>query len=411
MAARAWQKQSDSLIKVQKRGTNLEGMIRSLLGWSGGRVVYDGARGYDLQVDAVFPSAESPQVVVSTTYTDPDTRGHSNENKLQLKVGELTLLKGAYPDLKVVLAIGGDGNAWLAYVLKAFRFFFDEVLFLWEKEDLGRLKIIGSSPSSVSEKHRNFWRTLHHDRTSRTLATQGTPPPRCSVRYTIMDALKAQVPVVHNPSLIQNPVARLCMRRSFDLGGAEWDNYVKQQWQRIEMSRNYFNPVEAAVELSLTGAHLDFDGGIARDVPVPSLLHDLGLTETQVSEDFVLHSQKLRQPVYIQCKASGGGRKQHGKNIQNRAKEQTTRSIFYTCSSPDGARLVWKSKRFHWIAVLDGDWGVTRREPLKYIHMLQLAGYDKLLCAKDLLTPDLRVRTEDNPLSRYLVDVLDCKRK
>src|SRR5205085_2913963 len=107
-----------------------------------------------------------------------------------------------------------------------------------------------------------------------------------------------------NPSLIRNEIARLCMRRSFDQGGAEWRSFLRENWGSIEMSRNYFNPVEAAIEITLTEAGLDFQGGVARDVPVRSLLHDLGMTETSVSEDFVLHSEKFGQPVYIQGKAS-----------------------------------------------------------------------------------------------------------
>lgn len=132
------------------------------------------------------------------------------------------------------------------------------------------------------------------------------------------------------------------------------------------------------------------------------------MPETKVSEDFVLFSKALQQPVYIQCKASGGGRRQHGKNIQNRTKEQTTRGLLYTCSSPDREALTWRAKRFHWIAVLDGDWGVTRSEPLKYVHMLQLAGYDQLFPAESLVTDGLSVRRSDNPLLRYLVHELQC---
>src|SRR5690606_28847384 len=100
---------------------------------------------------------------------------------------------------------------------------------------------------------------------------------------------------------------------------------------RMEMARSYFNPVEAVTELVLTKSGLSFEGGVARDVQVPSLLHDFGMTTTKMSEDFLLFSEALQMEVRIQCKTSGGGRKQHGKNIQNRAKEQIARSIFYRC--------------------------------------------------------------------------------
>jgi hypothetical protein len=175
------------------------------------------------------------------------------------------------------------------------------------------------------------------------------------------------------------------------------------------MSRNYFNPVEAAVEITLNESRLAFRGGVARDVAVPSLLHDLGMRGTSVSEDFVLHSTALDMPVYVQCKASGGGRAQHGKNIQNRTKEQITRGLLYSCRSTGRGVIEWHPKRFHWIGILDGNWGAERRQPLKYIHMLQLAGYDKLFGANDLLTPEGNVKRQDNPLARYLVDELKCR--
>jgi hypothetical protein len=112
-------------------------------------------------------------------------------------------------------------------------------------------------------------------------------------------------------------------------------------------------------------------------------------------------------PVYIQCKSSGGGRDQHGKNIQNRTKEQITRSIIYRCGKNDG-EIEWRRKKFHWIAILDGDWGVTKKEPLKYIHMLQLAGYDKIMSANDLLDPNCNVKRKGNPLIEYLTRYLNC---
>ena len=76
------------------------------MGWQGGRVTYDHVRGYTLQVDAAHPSVARPDVIVSVTYTNPDTRGHSNENKLQLKLGELALLKGAFPDSRMRFSSG-----------------------------------------------------------------------------------------------------------------------------------------------------------------------------------------------------------------------------------------------------------------------------------------------------------------
>jgi hypothetical protein len=91
----AWEKQSASLVEVQKRGTGLEATVRKTLRWPNGRIVYDKIHGYKMQIDAAYPNTTAPQIIVSVTYTDPDKRGHSNENKLQLKVGEPALLKAA----------------------------------------------------------------------------------------------------------------------------------------------------------------------------------------------------------------------------------------------------------------------------------------------------------------------------
>lgn len=408
---KAWANQSTSLVEAQKKGGGLEKAVTAMLGWKGGTIIYDNINKYRFQIDAAFPDTTNPELVISITYTDPDKRGHSNENKFQLKVGELVLIKSAYPKCRVVLVLGGTREAWLSYVLNAFQVFFDEVIFLWEEAGQTRLKEIKTNPETVPLKHPTFWESIRQERLSRVIADSSFEIPYSSVRYTVMDALKAQPCIVYNPTLIENEVAQLCLRRSYDADGTEWESYLKQRWHAIEMSRNYFNPVEATVEISLRRAGLKFEGGIARDIMVESLLHDLGMPETKLSEDFILYSKKLKQKVYIQCKASGGGRTQHGKNIQNRAKEQTTRGILYSCRSRDGKDLVWNKKNFHWIGILDGNWGVTRSNPLKYIHLLQMAGYDKLIPASQLLSSNLSVHPcSANSLVRYLVEELHCEK-
>ena len=407
---KAWANQSDSLIAVQKTGGGLEKKVQAALGWKGGRVIYDHTHGYKVQVDAAYPNTKKPEVIMSVTYTDPDLKGHSNENKFHLKVGELALLKFAYPDIKVVLVLGGNEEAWLSYVLKAFEYFFDEVIYLWKEEGFKRLDQIKESHKSVRTRHNKFWKQLHKEWSGLDFYSEKNfNIPNSLFRYKTLDDLKAQTPKVFHPHLIKNEVAQLCMQRSKDYSGAEWDSYLKEHWHKIEMSRNYFNPLESLVEILLTEANLKFEGGVARDVQVPSFLHKLGLNGTRVSEDFVLFSKRLNKKVYIQCKASGGGRQQHGKNIQNRTKEQITRNILYR-SSLKGGNIHLDEKQFHWISVLDGNWSVNAREPFKYIHMLQIAGYDKIYGAQELLLDDeLTPKKENNPLIKHLVDDLDCK--
>lgn len=405
----AWAKQSESLVAVQKTGGRLQKRVRALLDWNGGRLVYDHVNDYSIEVDAVTPVASHPIAIVSVTYTDPDTPGHSNENKLHLKMGELALTKCAYPEVRVVLVIGGSGEAWLKYVLNAFGYFFDDLIFLWESDASSRLRGIRDNPSSVRLRNVKLWHDLRNDWKQILLKPVGQDVPHGQVRYSIADKLRAQSPKVQHPDMIQNEVARLCMQRSHHYAGAEWKSYISDNWANIEMSRNYFNPVEAAVEISLSSAGFKFQGGIAQDVKLPSLLNTLGMTETSLSEDFALYSRKLEMPVYVQCKASGGGRSQHGKNIQNRTKEQIARSILYRCKS-EKQSIIWAPKTFHWVGILDGDWGVSRRQPSKYVHMLQWAGYDKFFEAASLLDSNLNVKQGDrNPLIHYLRSTLDCE--
>lgn len=405
----AWANQSKSLIEVQKFGGRLQRKIRTLLDWNGGRLIYDASNGYSIEVDAVVPSVSTPETIVSVTYTNPDTPGHSNENKLHLKLGELALTKCAYPRVRVVLVIGGTGEAWLKYVLKAFNYFFDEVILLWESSSARRLKAIRDNPLSVQLRNTQLWDDLRNQWRQVALSPVGQDIPSGLVRYAIADVLRAQSPKVHHPNMIHNEVARLCMQRSQHYGGAEWKSYLEDKWANIEMSRNYFNPVEASVEISISSAGLKFRGGVAQDVKLPSLLNTMGMVETSLSEDFVLYSRKSGLPVYIQCKACGGGRSQHGKNIQNRTKEQIARSILYRCIW-EKDNIVLAPKNFHWVGVLDGDWGVNRRQPSKYVHMLQWAGYDKFFEAASLLDGNLNVKRGDtNPLVSYLISALDCE--
>ena len=148
--------------------------------------------------------------------TKPDKPGHSNENKLQLKVGELALLKHTRPELRLVLAIGGTGDAWLPYVLKAFKILYDEVVYLWPLDGANRLAYIADNPSDVPLRHTDFWESLRAAWRSRQTTPEGTEPPFGLVRYRIADILRNQNRIVHDPSLIENEVARLCLQRSKD---------------------------------------------------------------------------------------------------------------------------------------------------------------------------------------------------
>lgn len=401
----AWQNQSKTLVEVQRYGSNLEREVRNILDWDAGRITYDKTNGYKIQVDCAWPSLTSPNVIASVTYSDPDTPGHSNENKLQLKLGELVLLKNCYPELKAVLVLGGTKEAWLPYVLKAFEYFYDQVIFLWEDAGVDQLGKIKLDPNSVTPKHVDFWNSLRqtwHERQQKL--TQGDIPSGL-VRYQVLDALKEEAGCA-TPAEITNQIARYCMQASLASGGTEWNHYRRKNWGAIEMSRSYFNPQEAIVELSLINGDFAYEGGVARDIEVPSLLHELGMNNTKLSEDFTLYSDLLQRPVYIQCKASGGGRAQHGKNIQNRTKEQVARGILYSAKLDAQGSLRFNDAGFHWISILDGNWGVNQSEQYKYLHMLELAGYKKYFGANSLITSNMEIlQGDDNPLIKYLNDI------
>ena len=233
--------------------------------------------------------------------------------------------------------------------------------------------------------------------------------PTGLVRYAVLDQMKSDAGH-SNPQNLANEIARFCMQASYENSGTEWGHYRRENWNAIEMSRSYFNPVEALVEISLQSGDFHYQGGVAKDVEVNSFLHQLGMVNTKMSEDFILYSDKLNRPVYIQCKASGGGRTQHGKNIQNRTKEQVARGILYTSVLDERGSLTFKAPDFHWIGVVDGNWNVTQSEPAKYMHMLQMAGYGEIIAASELVDIDLNVKKElNNPLVRYL-EQLQCRK-
>jgi hypothetical protein len=404
----AWLNQSRTLQEVQRYGSNLEREVRNLLDWDGGRVPYSKEYGYKIQVDCTWQNLQNPLAIASVTYSNPDTPGHSNENKLQLKLGELALLKNRYPKLRAILVIGGTEEAWLPYVLKAFDYFYDEVVHLWDEKGFDRLNEIRSNPTIVENKHQSFWDSLREIWANREAMFVQATIPRGLVRYEVLDMLKADAGH-ESPSEIKNAIARRCMQASFAEGGTEWNHYRQQNWGAIEMSRSYFNPQEAIVDLSLNAGNFKFSGGLAKDVEVRSFLHQLGMDKTKLSEDFVLYSRALQKPVYIQCKASGGGRNQHGKNIQNRTKEQVARGILYSANLNEEGNLSLDENDFHWVGVLDGNWDVTQSEKHKYVHMLHIAGYSKLFAGSDLVDEAFDVLpAELNPLVSYLIS-LDCE--
>ena len=418
----SYEEQGISLRFVQKFGPELERAVIAALDWKEGtgRIIYyqheELSLAYDLQVDAFYPNAANPQVFVSVTYCKPDKPGHSNENKLQLKLGELMLLKAIFPEIRAVLVIGGNRETWLPYVLKAFQFFFDKTIFAWEENFDAEIQNLRDEPLKVIARHENAWKTIAKEWAAVKLWSD--EPIDSSLRKSMWEAMSEIGCEGQLPEDISNEIFRHCMQAAFDChkatrgrSGKEWTSYLNDDWEALWQSRSYVNPAEAAIQLSLIKAGLAFEGGLAKDVPVPSLIHHLGGKEvdnTKVSEDFVLYSQKLDMPVFIQSKATGGGKEGHGKNIQNRTKEQIARSLFYRGSLNADGEIEIRPKDYYWIGLLDGNWGVTKKTPLKYLHMLQWAGYETLLPSDSLVNDDLSLRDVNNsPLISKLRE-LEC---
>lgn len=411
-----YQSQSNSLKFVQKFGSQLESGIKKVLGWPSGRIVYfkKGNLKYDVQVDSCWPDTNNPKAFVSVTYCKPDKPGHSNENKLQLKLGELLLLKSKYPEIRAILVIGGNQSTWAPYILEAFKYFYDMVVFAWEDDFSEKIEKLKNDSMDIQLKHQQTWEQLSNEWGIIKLWT--SDPIESSLRLKIWEKMSSIGCEGELPENITNKVFRHCMNSAYQCSvksrnrsGKEWTNYVNNKWDKLWESRSFFNPSEAAIQLSLNAAGLAYTGGLANDVDVPSLIHHLGgenIDKTKVSEDFVLFSKKLKLPVFIQSKATGGGKKGHGKNIQNRTKEQIARNLFYRggIDQSDPNKIILRPKDYCWIGVLDGNWGVTKKTPLKYIHMLQWAGYDYLFPADSLVNENLKLNYK-NPLIQLLLNL------
>lgn len=414
----AYFKQSLSLSKVQEIGPALEKAVKKTLNWANGRLCYyqnfDNHLSYDIQVDACYPDVNNPQAFVSVTYCNPDTPGHSNENKLQLKLGELMLLKAKYPEIRSILVIGGTKEAWLTYVLQAFNYFFDKVICTWDNNFASEIDKISHNPVFITCKHANIWKMLSSEWKKTELYSD--PPVNSFLRENTWNYMRQIGCEGDVPSKISNEIIRNCMQAAYDCSvnsrarsGVEWNNYMNEKWDNLWQSRSFFNPAEAAIEIILNNNNIAHLGGIAVDAEVPSLIHDLGgnaVDNTKVSEDFIVFSEKYHMPVFIQSKSSGGGKKRHGKNIQNRTKEQIARALFYR-GYIENNTLKLRAKDFIWISVLDGNWGVTKRTPLKYMHMLQWAGYDYLIAADSMVDKNLNVISFTSPLAQILL-LLEC---
>lgn len=139
-----------------------------------------------------------------------------------------------------------------------------------------------------------------------------------------------------------------------------------------------------------------------------SVLHDLGFLTTRFTEDFMLHSAKHKKRIYIQCKSSAGGPTNTSKALPSRAREQIGRSILYRSTIDNAKRLLSNPKDYISIYVLDGYWNFPKKYPLKYVHILQIAGADYILNGHELVDENFEVIKNNALIS--IVKELRCSK-
>lgn len=430
---KAYAAQSKSLKLSNVTGQNIEKIVLELTKVKGERLFYDDTlgpkirHGVDMQVDCVLTDKDDSKVILSITHTKPDSKGHSNENKFQLKLGELWLHKTYNPKTRVAIVVGGKKEDWLPWCLEAFKLFFDEAIFQWEEKF--EEKIINWD--KITHKHADLWEfeSKVKRKNAGKIGKDILVPNSFLREYIYNKVVSKYFQRVDSPSEINNEILKRCMTVAYKNSSAEWVHFRKSNNTGMSLAnfwekRSFFNPSEASVDLTLSRMGNDYAGGIARDVLVENFMSRLAkikgkyaeFNKTKMSEDFVLKgTDKKGQScfVYIQCKSSGGGLKRHGKNIQNRAKEQIARGLLYRAdlqlnSRDNSYKLVTKGQDWIWIGIVDGDWGTTKKYKEKYIHLLHLAGYDYLISADSLIDHSTTDFIYPNPLSKVL-DSLQLK--
>lgn len=436
----AYTGQSESLGASNRRGQRGEEIVRNLTGGVNSRVPYTNfdSSHFLLQSDCVVGEGTERELIISVTHTQPDSRGHSNENKLQLKLGELWLWKTHRPNRRVVIVLSGRKDQWLPWCLTAFRVFFDDAIYEWEEDFENRIQ---NSFERVELRNIALWReesrirNLREARASELLNLNGTQDTTCLVprnsrlRHQYFENIVPQYwRRYDDASEIDNQILRVCMesaqatfQRTNGRNGIEWRHFRRTENSGIDIARfwqcrTYFNPAEAVIEQIINLHQIPFAGGIACDVDVPSFMTLLAresnsfeeFNRTKMSEDFVLmyNRRGIEGSIYIQSKSSGGGMDGHGKAIQNRAKEQVARNLLYRLRPiiSDNSEITgfeYVNREFNWIGIIDNNWALPAREPRKNLHMLLLAGYDQLFYADSLVDESLNP-VEASPLSDYI---------
>jgi hypothetical protein len=331
----AYAGQSESLGASNRRGQRGEEIVRNLTGGVSTRVPYTNLASTNLllQSDCVIGEGTERELIISVTHTQPDTRGHSNENKVQLKLGELWLWKTHRSNRRVVIVITGNQNDWLPWCLSAFRIFFDDTICEWEEGFEDRIR---NAFENVEGRNAELWsqetciRTQRDERaqdlldmnevlisrlpirTLRSMATSRGIQGRSRLTPDDLRALfsngeeHSQASLIPRNSRLRhgyfeeilpnywrrydeadqipNLILRRCMmaaeetfNRTNGRSGIEWRRFRRSEntgtsIEQFWECRTFFNPAEAVIEEIIQQHGIPYLGGIARDVDVPSFM-------------------------------------------------------------------------------------------------------------------------------------------
>jgi hypothetical protein len=208
----AYHSQGISLVRVQRDAKEFERLIKQLTNGRSGRIKYGDYAQMKLQVDVVLPNAANPKTLISVTHSNPDIPGHSNENKFQLKLGELYLCKTYNPNYRCILISGGTQEAWLSYVLTAFDFFFDKVVYLWDDDFEAKL----DSALSCPIKNIGFWIEEQKYRSQNRLSNSIEDAPFSEIRGKFYDTIIPQYLNVTHPSEINHLLLKVMANLAFE---------------------------------------------------------------------------------------------------------------------------------------------------------------------------------------------------
>lgn len=402
----------NALVDTQVRGKNAEEAVANFLDSRGIQYhhrikeKYLDINGADIEVDFKIDKINGYETHISVTHSNPLIPGHSNENKLHQKLAELYLFKLRNPERRIVLVIGGTISKWSPYVLKVFELFLDKVIYVEKKNFSQEMSLALKSP--LNNEH--FWRDEQKLLTGVKLFDQHFDVCSRNLRQEFFSQVILRLPdkaPPQYPNQIENTILRKMGEAGMD--SIFW-SYVKSgQYENIWQERNYFNVLEAMTEIILESSNVWYKGGLGTSVAFHhSILHDLGFVTTRFTEDFLLYSNKHKKRVYIQCKSSAGGPTNTSKALPSRAREQVGRSILYRSTIDDANRPVSNHKDYISIYILDGRWNFPKKYPLKYVHVLQMAGADYILNGHELVNKNFEV-IDNNALSD-IIGKLQCSK-